>query len=98
MDSDLYYLIRQAHVSEKASLMNQEYNQYVFQVQKTATKTQIKHLIEKIYSVKVKAVRMVNVRGSIVRNRKGVGKRSDMKKAYVSLAEGQNINLETASK
>jgi len=79
-------------VSEKASRL-QERNQAVFKVMRDAGKPEIKRAVEKLFNVKVFAVRTLNVKGKAKAfgGRKGV--RSDWKKAYVTLAEGSQIDL-----
>jgi large subunit ribosomal protein L23 len=81
------------HVSEKSTVLGDSANQVVFKVTRDATKQEIKQAVEQLFEVKVEDVRVTTVSGK----RKGVGRirgrRSDWKKAYVSLAEGQEIDL-----
>jgi large subunit ribosomal protein L23 len=81
------------HVSEKSTILGESANQIVFKVSRDATKQEIKQAVEKLFEVTVEDVRVTTVSGK----RKGVGRirgrRSDWKKAYVSLAEGQEIDL-----
>ena len=81
-------------ITEKATLVS-EHNQFVFKVAMSATKPAIKKAIEALFSVKVKAVNTVIVQGKVKRFRGKVGKRADYKKAVVSLAEGQTIDVTT---
>lgn len=90
-------VLRQAHVSEKAAQMTQEHNQYLFQVERSATKPQIKRVVESLFEVKVDSVRVVNTRGKSLRNRWGSGRRNHMRKAYVRLAPGQHLDVESVS-
>lgn len=81
------------HVSEKATILaEQEAKQFVFKVAKDATKREIKKAVETLFEVEVKSVSTLNVKGK--RKRFGLveGKRSDWKKAYVSLKPGQDID------
>jgi large subunit ribosomal protein L23 len=81
------------HVSEKAARASESGNQFVFRVRSDATKPEIKAAIELMFEVKVQAVQVVNAEGKLKRFGQRVGYRSNMKKAYVRLAEGQTIEL-----
>lgn len=81
------------HVSEKSALVAEKRNQFVFRVLRDSTKPEIKAAVELMFEVKVDAVRVVNVAGKAKRFGGRPGKRSDWKKAYVSLAEGQTIDF-----
>ena len=87
-----YDLIKKPIITEKSSLLS-ENNQVIFQVKVTATKLEIKKAIEKIYSVKVKAVNTIRVKGKVKKFRGIIGKRAEIKKAIVSLADGQSIDI-----
>ena len=79
-------------VSEKAySLLDQ--NKYTFIVSPDANKTQIKIAVEQVFGVKVTAVNTANRQGKRVRTRFGVGKRADSKRAIVSVAAGDRIDI-----
>lgn len=80
-------------VSEKGSTVADKYNQVVFRVKPDATKTEIKQAIETLFKVKVTQVRTLNVRGKSKRFGQMTGRRSDWKKAYITLAAGQEINF-----
>ena len=92
----IYSVILGPHISEKASLGADSANQYVFIVSKDSNKLAIKKAVEKIFAVKVKAVQVINSKGKVKRNKFGFAKRSDIKKAYVRLAEGHQIDLSVA--
>jgi len=82
------------HVTEKATMVADKLNQVVFKVRKTATKMQVKEAIESMFKVDVKAVNLLNVKGKTKKaSRNTMGKRSDWKKAYVSIQAGQEINF-----
>jgi len=81
-------------ITEKATLLT-ERNQVVFRVPLTATKPQIKEAVEALFKVKVKAVNTIRVEGKTKRFRGVPGKRPDIKKAIVTLEEGQTINIMT---
>ena len=92
----IYKVLRAPHVTEKAALANQSGNQIVFKVAIDSNKREIKQAVEQLFEVKVENVRTVRVKGKTRRTRFGVGKRSDWKKAYVSLAAGQEIDFTVA--
>lgn len=81
-------------VTEK-STMNSQHNQVTFKVAIDATKIQIKQAIESIFNVKVKGVNTLKVQGKTKRFKGVLGKRKDVKKAIVSLAEGHSIDVST---
>ena len=81
------------HVSEKSARVAERGNQIVFRVVRDASKPEIKAAVELMFEVKVDAVRVVNVAGKAKRFGGRPGRRSDFKKAYVSLAEGQTIDF-----
>ena len=80
------------HVSEKSARVA-DGNQIVFRVARDATKPEIKAAVELMFEVKVDAVQVVNVAGKAKRFGGRPGKRSDFKKAYVKLAQGQTIDF-----
>ena len=84
------------HISEKATVAADMHGQYVFRVTKDATKLEIKKAVEQLFDVNVQAVRTVTVKGKTKRTARGLGKRSDWKKAYVSLEQGQDIDFADA--
>ncbi|GMM92939.1 50S ribosomal protein L23 [Qipengyuania sp. MTN3-11] len=89
IDSRHYDVILSPHITEK-STMASEHNAVVFKVANSATKPQIKEAIEALYDRKVAAVNTINVKGKTKRWRGKPYKRSDQKKAIVTLAEGQD--------
>jgi large subunit ribosomal protein L23 len=84
------------HVSEKTARVSEQANQVVFRVRRDATKPEIKAAIELMFEVKVDSVNLVNAAGKQKRFNQRLGRRSDFKKAYVRLAEGQNIDFSGA--
>jgi large subunit ribosomal protein L23 len=80
-------------VSEKGTTVADKYNQVVFRVKTDASKTEIKQAVETLFKVKVTQVRTLNVRGKNKRFGQMMGRRSDWKKAYITLAAGQEINF-----
>ena len=85
-------------VSEKATAVAEKHNQVLFKVLRNATKPEIKAAVELMFEVKVDAVQVVNVMGKAKRFGGRPGKRSDWKKAYVKLAQGQTIDFAGAEK
>lgn len=83
-------------VSEKSTMVAEKNQQVVLRVATDATKPEIKAAVELLFNVKVEGVSTVNVKGKSKRFGRFVGKRKDWKKAYVSLVQGQEIDL-TAS-
>jgi large subunit ribosomal protein L23 len=94
----LINLLVAPHVSEKAARAGEKHNQYVFRVRRNATKPEIRKAVELMFSVEVEAVQVVNVMGKNKRFGAMMGRRSDWKKAYVSLKSGQTIDLTGAAK
>lgn len=92
----IYKVLLGPHVSEKTALAGELDNQFVFRVAGDATKLEIRHAVETLFKVKVEAVRTLNVKGKVKRNRYGFAKKPNWKKAYVSLAEGHEIDLAVA--
>lgn len=88
----MYEIIAQPHITEKAT-MGSEHAQVTFRVPKTASKPQIKQAVETLFSVKVKAVNTLVLKGKTKRFRGHVGSRSDLKKAIITLEAGQTIDL-----
>ncbi len=92
-EADLYSVLLGAHISEKTTNIADASNQVSFKVARSASRPQIKAAIEKIYSVNVLSVRVVNVKGKVKRNVRGTSRRPDWKKAYVRLQAGQDIDF-----
>jgi large subunit ribosomal protein L23 len=81
-------------ITEKSTLLS-EHNKVVFRVPLDATKTQVKEAVEALFKVKVAAVNTMRVKGKTKRFRGLEGKRSDRKKAIITLAEGHSIDVTT---
>ena len=84
-------------VSEKSNMLAEKRNQMVFKVLKDATKTEIKAAVELLFNVQVASVTTTTTKGKTKRFGRTIGRRSDAKKAYVSLAAGQELDLEAAA-
>lgn len=80
-------------VSEKSTMIGEKSNQYAFRVLQDATKAEVKAAIEQLFKVTVASVNMINISGKKKRTAKGTGRRNNVRKAYVSLAAGQEINF-----
>ncbi len=94
IDPRHYDVIIAPVITEKATLLS-EHNKVVFKVAPTATKPQIKSAVEKLFGVKVKAVNVAVTKGKIKVFRGIKGRRNDVKKAIVTLEEGQTIDVTT---
>lgn len=89
-----YDTIKSPVITEKATL-GSEHNQYTFKVAITATKPEIKAAVEALFDVKVTKVNTLRQEGKVKRFRGVVGKRAETKKAMVTLAEGNSIDVTT---
>jgi large subunit ribosomal protein L23 len=90
----MYQVIRAPLITEKATLLSEK-NQFVFKVAQDATKPEIKTAIESLFKVKVTGVNTLITKGKTKRFKGRPGVRSDVKKAFVTLAEGQSIDFTT---
>ena len=86
------------HVSEKSARLADQHRQICFRVMRDATKAEIRAAVEKLFSVKVEAVTVSNQHGKLKRFGQSIGHRQDWKKAYVTLAEGHDIDFVGANK
>ncbi|APX23320.1 MAG: 50S ribosomal protein L23 [Rhodobacteraceae bacterium] len=89
-----YDVIRKPVITEK-STMASEHGAVVFEVAIDATKPQVKEAVEALFDVKVKAVNTSITKGKVKRFRGQIGRRNDVKKAYVTLEEGNTIDVST---
>lgn len=92
----LFKVLLGPHITEKSAMSQGAATQVVFKIANNATKLEVKKAVEQLFEVKVDAVRLVNVKGKTRRTKTGLGQRSDWKKAYVRLAEGQDIDFSVA--
>ncbi|MEO0637215.1 MAG: 50S ribosomal protein L23 [Pseudomonadota bacterium] len=81
-------------ITEKATYASEQ-NQVMFDVARDATKPEIKAAVEGLFGVKVKAVNTLNRKGKVKRFRGVIGKQNDVKKAIVTLADGESIDVTT---
>ncbi|GAB6051403.1 50S ribosomal protein L23 [Magnetospira thiophila] len=90
----IYELLRAPLITEKSTLIS-EHNQVAFRVPMDANKKEIKVAVEKLFNVKVLAVNTLRSKGKVKIFRGHRGRRDDVKKAFVTLAEGQTIDVTT---
>jgi len=90
---NVFDVIRAPRVSEKTARLQEVSNQYVFEVATTATKADVKAAVEELFDVRVEAVNVVNVKGKNKSFKSRQGRRGNWRKAYVTLAEGQSIDV-----
>jgi len=91
---DPHTIIKTVRLTEKANLLSDKVNQYVFVVDRTATKQEIKFAVEKVFNKKVTGVNTMQVTGKKKRERRAdFGKKPDWKKAIVTLKEGEKISF-----
>ena len=92
----VFQVLAGPHVSEKAAIVADANNQYVFKVAVDATKSEIKKSVEQLFKVKVENVTTLKVKGKVKRNRYGYSTKPTWKKAYVRLEQGQDIDFAVA--
>ena len=91
---DIYQVIKNVRLSEKASLLQERNNEVVFEVDPAANNLEIKQAVETIFDKKVVAVRTANYDGKLRRKRRAdQGRTARYKKAVVRLADGQSLDL-----
>jgi large subunit ribosomal protein L23 len=89
-----YDIVKRPHLTEKATKLTDFANKYIFEVDKDATKLEIRHAIEAIFKKKVRGVNTFSVRGKLRRKRtRDRGRTNSMKKAIVTLAKGEKLDL-----
>ena len=86
-------IIQVLRITEKGTVQSEKHNQYTLAVHRNANKIEIKDAVQKRFKVTVLRVNTINVGGKTTRLRGGLGKRSDWKKAIVTLKEGDKIEL-----
>lgn len=92
----LFQVLVGPHVSEKAAIVADLNNQYVFKVAIDATKLEVKKAVEQLFKVTVENVQTLKVKGKVKRNKFGFSTRPSWKKAYVRLEQGQDIDFAVA--
>jgi large subunit ribosomal protein L23 len=94
----LYQVLVAPIISEKATFIAEKNEQVMFKVVPNATKPEVKAAVELLFKVKVESVQMAVTKGKIKRHGKSTGRRNSVKKAFVSLMPGQEINFEAEAK
>jgi len=89
----LYTVLLAPVVSEKSTFIAEKHNQVAFKVIQDATKQEVKAAVELLFKVEVESVQILNRAGKAKRFGRTPGRRSDLRKAYVCLKEGQEINF-----
>ncbi|AKC60363.1 50S ribosomal protein L23 [Blochmannia endosymbiont of Camponotus (Colobopsis) obliquus] len=89
----LLKVLQSPHISEKSSVATDRCNTIVFRVAKNANKLDIKIAVQRLFGVKVLNVRTLIMKGKTKRYKKFIGRRSDWKKAYVSLKKGEKLDI-----
>jgi large subunit ribosomal protein L23 len=93
----IYQILLGPHVSEKATLVAEKRRQFVFRVRPDANKLEIKTAVEKLFKVEVASVNTTIIKGKSKRFGRALGRRSDVKKAYVALKDGFDIDFSGAA-
>lgn len=92
----VFQVLMGPHFSEKAAIVADTSNQYVFKVALNASKSEIRKSVEQLFKVKVEDVQTLRVKGKVKRNRYGYTTKPNWKKAYVRIAAGQDIDFANA--
>ena len=90
---DIYQVIKRPLITEKSNISRVEQNQVTFEVNRQANKLEIKRAVEAIFKVKVLKVRTLQVAGKVKRIGRNIGKRSNWKKAIVTLSKEDKIDF-----
>ena len=90
---NIYDVIKKPLITEKTTVEKDERNVIAFVVNKAANKIEIKAAVKQLFNAEVASVNTVNVAGKTKRSAKGIGKRSNWKKAYVTLKEGSKVDF-----
>ena len=88
---NVYEVIRRPLITEKTTALKETQRSLCFEVHRDASKPEIKKAVESLFGVKVQDVRVANVHGKVKRQGRSVGRRSDWKKAYVVLKQGEKM-------
>jgi len=92
-EARLYNIILAPHVSEKSTRAADLHRQFVFDVASDATKPEIREAVEKLFNVEVQSVQVLNVKGKVKRFGATPGRRKNVRRAYVRLKEGSDIDF-----
>lgn len=94
LNEKLFTLIKAPIITEKSAQLNEKFKQVIFKVDLNANKREIKQAVEELFKVEVIAVTTSVVKGKTKRNRTGTYKRSNYKKAFVTLSQDSDIQFE----
>ena len=89
----LYQVLVAPQISEKATMVADKNEQVIFIVTPDATKPEVKAAVEMLFKVQVQSVQIANLKGKVKRTGRGFGRRGDIRKAFVCLKPGQEINF-----
>jgi large subunit ribosomal protein L23 len=89
----VYTVLIEPHFSEKVAIQGEANNQYGFKVARDASKAEIKEAVETLFGVSVDKVTTLNVKGKSKRSTRGVSRKKNWKKAYVRVADGQELDF-----
>ncbi len=92
----VFTVLLEPHISEKVSILGDTANQYAFKVSKDATKAEIREAVETLFKVDVNKVTTANVKGKLKRTARGETRRKNWKKAYITVAAGQELDYMVA--
>lgn len=90
---NIYSVIKKPLITEKTTIEKDDHNVISFIVDNDANKIEIKNAVKALFNVEVTSVKTVNVAGKVKRVGKNIGRRSNFKKAYVTLKEGNNVDF-----
>ena len=93
----IYQVLLGPHISEKATIVAEKYRQFVFRVRPDANKLEIKKAVEQLFNVQVASVNTTITKGKSKRFGRNLGRRSDIKKAYVALKPGFDLDFSAAA-
>jgi len=88
-----YNVLKGQYSTEKAVMLADKFSSITFEVSKSSNKYDIKHVVEKLFNVVVRSVKIINVKGKKIKFKTFVGKKKDWKKAIVVLKKGDDINF-----
>ena len=92
-ENRMYQVLLSPHISEKSAMAAEMAGRHTFKVAQDASKLEIKRAVEKLFSVKVESVQVLNVKGKTKRFGAVMGRQNDWKKAVVKLREGDDLNF-----
>ncbi|UDG81855.1 50S ribosomal protein L23 [Candidatus Vallotia cooleyia] len=97
-DHRLMRVLRAPLISEKATLVSDKNRQVIFHIAPDATKQEVKAAVELLFKVEVDWVNVLNIKGKFKRFGRFMGRRKNIRKAYINLKPGQEINFEAEAR